>query len=135
MIGLKRYDDTLAPEERPGLSRGWYEGTLHHMIDGGWFWVIRFDNVPGSESNITSVGLTLDMRKYPQRDDITPEQEFYEIVDAVPEHRQAPRGRRGGAPLGRHGPAAVLGHGQRGPPLLPHVRTPTASSTPSTRAA
>jgi FADH2 O2-dependent halogenase len=84
MTGLKRYDDTLPPQEKPGLSRGWYEGTLHHMIDGGWFWVIRFDNVPGSESDITSIGLTLDMRKYPQRTDITPEQEFYEIVERYP---------------------------------------------------
>lgn len=83
MIGLKRYDDTLKPEERPGLSRQWYEGTLHHMIDGGWFWVIRFDNVPGSESPLTSVGLTLDMRKYPQRD-IPPQQEFEEIVARYP---------------------------------------------------
>jgi tetracycline 7-halogenase / FADH2 O2-dependent halogenase len=83
MIGLKRYDDTLAPEERPNLSRGWYEGTLHHMIDGGWFWVIRFDNTPGSESLLTSVGLTLDMRKYPQRD-IPPQQEFEEIVARYP---------------------------------------------------
>lgn len=84
MVGLERFDDTIPPEDRPGLSRGWYEGTLHHMIDGGWFWVIRFDNVPGSESNITSVGLTLDMRKYPQRSDVTPEQEFYEIVSRYP---------------------------------------------------
>jgi FADH2 O2-dependent halogenase len=84
MKGFKRYDDTLEPEERPGLSRQWYEGTLHHMIDGGWFWVIRFDNVPGSESDITSIGLTLDMRKYPKRNDITPEQEFYEIVNRYP---------------------------------------------------
>lgn len=84
MKGFKRYDDTLPPEELPGLSRGWYEGTLHHMIDGGWFWVIRFDNVPGSESDITSIGLTLDMRKYPQRTDVTPEQEFYEIVSKYP---------------------------------------------------
>jgi FADH2 O2-dependent halogenase len=83
MRGLKRYDDTLAPEERPGLSRQWYEGTLHHMIDGGWFWVIRFDNVPGSESDLTSVGLTLDMRKYPQRG-IPPQQEFEEIVARFP---------------------------------------------------
>jgi tetracycline 7-halogenase / FADH2 O2-dependent halogenase len=83
MTGFKRYDDTLAPEERPGLSRGWYEGTLHHMIDGGWFWVIRFDNVPGSESLLTSVGLTLDMRKYPQRG-IPPQQEFEEIVARYP---------------------------------------------------
>ena len=84
MVGLERYDDTIPPEDRPGLSREWYEGTLHHMIDGGWFWIIRFDNVPGSESNITSVGLTLDMRKYPKRDDVTPEQEFQEIVARYP---------------------------------------------------
>ncbi len=83
MMGFKRYDDTLLPHERPGLSRGWYEGTLHHMIDGGWFWIIRFDNVPGSESQLTSVGLTLDMRKYPQRD-IPPQQEFEEIVARYP---------------------------------------------------
>jgi len=83
MIGLKRYDDTLAPEERPGLSRGWYEGTLHHIIPGGWFWIIRFDNVPGSESLLTSVGLTLDMQMYPQRG-IPPQQEFEEIVARYP---------------------------------------------------
>jgi FADH2 O2-dependent halogenase len=83
MKGFKRYDDTLRPDEQPGLSRGWYEGTLHHMIDGGWFWIIRFDNVPGSESDLTSVGLTLDMRKYPDRG-IPPEQEFNEIVARFP---------------------------------------------------
>lgn len=81
--GLRRYDDLLAPEERPGLSRGWYEGTLHHMIDGGWFWVIRFDNVPGSASDLVSVGLTLDMRKHPERG-LPPEQEFREVVARYP---------------------------------------------------
>ena len=84
MKGFRRYDDTIPPEDRPGLSRGYYEGTLHHMIDGGWFWVIRFDNVPGSESDITSIGVTVDMQKYPKRDDITPEEEFYEIVSKYP---------------------------------------------------
>src|SRR5690606_22617934 len=79
MRGLRRYDDTLAPEERPGLSRGWYEGTLHHMIDGGWFWGIRLDSVPGCESDLISVGLTLDMRKHPERA-IAPEQELREVV-------------------------------------------------------
>jgi len=83
MKGFRRYDDTLRPDEQLGLSRGWYEGTLHHMIDGGWFWIIRFDNVPGSESDLTSVGLTLDMRKYPERG-IPPEQEFNEIVARFP---------------------------------------------------
>lgn len=83
MRGFQRYDDIMAPHERPGLTRGYYEGTLHHVIDGGWFWIIRFDNVPGSESDLTSVGLTLDMRKYPQRG-IPPEQEFWEVVNRYP---------------------------------------------------
>lgn len=83
MKGFRRYDDTIPPEERPGLSRGYYEGTLHHVIDGGWYWVIRFDNVPGSESDLTSIGITLDMRKYPERG-IPPEEEFYEITSRYP---------------------------------------------------
>ena len=24
----------------PGLSAGWSEGTLHHVFEGGWFWII-----------------------------------------------------------------------------------------------
>ena len=85
MKGFRRWDDMIPQEERPvGLSRGYYEGTLHHMIDGGWYWVIRFDNVPGSQSDITSIGITVDMRKYPKRDDITPEEEFWEITSKYP---------------------------------------------------
>ncbi|HEX9943005.1 MAG TPA: FAD-dependent monooxygenase [Thermoanaerobaculia bacterium] len=83
VVGLKRYDDTLAPEERPGLSRQWYEGTLHHIFDGGWFWIIPFDNVHGSENPLASIGLTLDMRKYPHRG-VPPQQEFNEIVARFP---------------------------------------------------
>lgn len=85
MKGFRRWDDMIPPEDRPvGLSRGYYEGTLHHMIDGGWYWIIRFDNVPGSKSDLTSVGITVDMRKYPKRDDITPEEEFWEITSKYP---------------------------------------------------
>jgi FADH2 O2-dependent halogenase len=83
MIGLRKYDETLAPEERPNLSRQWHEGTLHHIFDGGWFWIIPFDNVAGSENPLASVGLTLDMRKFPQRG-IPPQQEFEEIVARYP---------------------------------------------------
>ena len=83
MMGLRNYDEILTPEERPGLSRQWYEGTLHHIFDGGWFWIIPFGNVAGSQNPLCSVGLTLDMRKFPQRG-IPPQQEFEEIVARYP---------------------------------------------------
>lgn len=83
MTGVKRYDDTLAEDEKPNLSRQWYEGTLHHVFNGGWFWIIPFDNAPGSENPLCSIGLTLDMEKFPHRG-IPPQQEFEEIVARFP---------------------------------------------------
>ena len=83
MLGVRRYDDTLEAGEKPGLSRQWYEGTLHHVFDGGWFWIIPFNNEHGSENPLCSVGLTLDMRKFPARG-LPPEEEFWEIVSRFP---------------------------------------------------
>ncbi|HYO12421.1 MAG TPA: tryptophan 7-halogenase [Thermoanaerobaculia bacterium] len=83
MVGVKRYDDTLRDDEKPGLSRNWYEGTLHHIFDGGWFWIIPFDNEKGSENPLCSIGLTLDMRKYPHRG-VPPQQELESIVARYP---------------------------------------------------
>jgi FADH2 O2-dependent halogenase len=84
--GVRAYDETLRDGEHPGLSARWYEGTLHHVFDGGWFWVIPFDNhgEKGSAQNpLCSVGLTLDMRKFPDRG-LSPEQEFREIAARFP---------------------------------------------------
>jgi FADH2 O2-dependent halogenase len=88
--GVKAYDDCLRSDEHLGLSARWYEGTLHHVFDGGWFWVIPFDNHgdkggdKGDAVNpLCSVGLTLDMRKFPERG-LSPEQEFREIVARFP---------------------------------------------------
>ncbi|HEY9422598.1 MAG TPA: hypothetical protein VIW92_14375, partial [Thermoanaerobaculia bacterium] len=83
MIGVKHYDQILEEAEKPGLSRQWHEGTLHHIFDGGWFWIIPFDNAEGSENPLCSIGLTLDMRKYPHRG-VPPQQEFEEIVARYP---------------------------------------------------
>ncbi|MBW8877345.1 MAG: NAD(P)/FAD-dependent oxidoreductase [Acidobacteria bacterium] len=83
MIGVKRYDDTIEESEKLHLSRNWYEGTLHHVFEGGWFWIIPFDNVEGSDNPLCSIGLTLDMRKYPHRG-VPPRQEFDEIVARYP---------------------------------------------------
>ncbi|MEM7307292.1 MAG: NAD(P)/FAD-dependent oxidoreductase [Planctomycetota bacterium] len=47
------------------LPRMWCQGTVHHLFDGGWFWVIPFNNTDLAENSLCSVGLTLDCNRYP----------------------------------------------------------------------
>ncbi len=61
------------------------EGTLHHIFKGGWLWVIPFNNHPASTNPLCSVGLQLDPRLYPQRNDVTPEQEFRDFIQRFPD--------------------------------------------------
>ncbi len=60
------------------------EGTLHHIFDGGWLWVIPFNNHAQSTNNVVSVGLLLDPRQYPMQADISPEEEFFAFLDKFP---------------------------------------------------
>jgi len=61
------------------------QGTLHHIFHGGWLWIIPFNNHPDATNPLCSVGLQLDPRIYPQRDDLTPEAEFYEFINQFPD--------------------------------------------------
>jgi FADH2 O2-dependent halogenase len=83
MQGMKLYDDCLRPEEAPGLSARWSEGTLHHVFEGGWFWIIPFNNVAGSQNPLCSVGLTLNMKRYPDTG-LPAEEEFFRFVARFP---------------------------------------------------
>jgi len=83
MLGIKPYDDCLLPEEAPGLSARWSEGTLHHVFEGGWFWIIPFNNVAGSENPLCSVGLTLNMKRHPDTG-LPAEEEFFKFVERYP---------------------------------------------------
>ncbi|WP_461012559.1 NAD(P)/FAD-dependent oxidoreductase, partial [Streptomyces capparidis] len=79
-------------EDTPPLP--WHSGTMHHMFERGWFWIIPFDNHKDSSSNLCSVGLQLDPRRYPLREDLTAEEEFWEHVKRFPlVHRQLARAR------------------------------------------
>ena len=60
-----------------------YQGTLHHVFDGGWFWVIPFDNHTESVNPACSVGLTLDRTKHPDND-VPAEEEFFAFVKRFP---------------------------------------------------
>lgn len=81
--GVRPYDETVSCEHLPGLSQRWHDGTLHHVFDGGWFWVIPFNNHVAAQNDLVSIGLTLDLRKFPRRD-VPPEQEFYEVASRFP---------------------------------------------------
>lgn len=86
MIGITPTDDVFAdraPRDKP--HHPWYGGTVHHLIERGWFWVIGFDNSPLSRSRLCSVGLTLDPRLYPKDPAQAPENEFAEIAARYPD--------------------------------------------------
>lgn len=71
------------PKDTPPVK--WYEGTVHHLFERGWFWVIGFDNHPDSRNPLCSVGLTFDPRRYPIPADMTPEEEFYHQAARFPD--------------------------------------------------
>ncbi|RBQ20092.1 FAD-dependent oxidoreductase [Spongiactinospora rosea] len=71
-----------AAEDRPPVE--WNEGTLHHIFERGWMWIIPFNNHAGATNPLCSVGIQLDERRYPLRKDLTPEQEFQLHVDRFP---------------------------------------------------
>lgn len=70
------------------------EGTLHHVFDGGWLWVIPFNNHEQSTNPICSVGLMLDPRKFPENREISAEEEFFQFLSRFPEiERQLRQGK------------------------------------------
>ncbi len=51
---------------------------LHQIIDGGWMWVLRFDN------GVTSAGFSLDPEAHPLRADEPPEAEWARLLGDYP---------------------------------------------------
>ncbi|WP_166354891.1 NAD(P)/FAD-dependent oxidoreductase [Phytoactinopolyspora limicola] len=83
-VGIKPFDDVCHHPRSLRPPAPWHGGTLHHMIDRGWFWIIPFDNFKDSTNPVCSVGLTFDPRKYPKPTDMTPEEEFHHYLDMYP---------------------------------------------------
>jgi FADH2 O2-dependent halogenase len=54
------------------------------VFDGGWLWVIPFDNHEGALSTLCSVGLTLDERVFPKPDQ-SPQEEFDAFLARFPQ--------------------------------------------------
>ncbi len=84
MIGVPSVHQTGSSQKEQGVLHSMFEGTLHHIFHGGWMWVIPFNNHARSSNPLCSVGLMLDPRIHPKRDDLSPEEEFHEFVKKYP---------------------------------------------------
>ncbi|MEO6085756.1 MAG: tryptophan 7-halogenase [Umezawaea sp.] len=78
-----RLFDHLPDDLRPPVP--WYEGTVHHMFDRGWAWVIAFDNNKWSTNPLCSVGMTVDPRKYPKVPGMSAEEDFARLAAPFPD--------------------------------------------------
>jgi FADH2 O2-dependent halogenase len=83
--GLPPYDELISEEDHPQQSNRLHDGTLHHVFDGGWLWVIPFDNFDRSNAKNASIGLMLDNTKYPVDESLSPEEEFHSIISQFPD--------------------------------------------------
>ena len=84
MTNVAPFEEVAPGSEGKRVSASWSKGTLHHVFDGGWFWVIPFNNYHLSKSDLVSVGLTVDSRRFPKPEGIEPEKEFAEFVERLP---------------------------------------------------
>jgi FADH2 O2-dependent halogenase len=54
------------------------DAALHHVFDGGWMWVLPFDN------GVTSAGFSLDPDRFPRETAASPEGEWAAILSRLP---------------------------------------------------
>lgn len=78
--GVPLWSDLLRSD---GIDQSEYpyscdQAALHHIIDGGWMWVLRFDN------GITSLGWTLDARTHPLPNGKSPVEEWANLLERYP---------------------------------------------------
>ncbi|MFQ5740032.1 MAG: NAD(P)/FAD-dependent oxidoreductase [Acidobacteriota bacterium] len=82
MIDVKPFDECV--DQPHGTPEPWHSGTCHHIFDGGWVWVIPFNNQPDSKNPLLSIGLQLDSRRHPKPDNMTPEEEWQHFLSRFP---------------------------------------------------
>lgn len=82
MLEVTPFEDCLEGGDH-GMPRKWSQGTLHHLFDGGWLWVIPFNNHDDATNPLVSVGLMLDPRRHPANG-ATPEEEFHSFIGRFP---------------------------------------------------
>jgi FADH2 O2-dependent halogenase len=87
MVDVTPYEETVPPGTFKTYNK-WSQGTLHHVFEGGWLWVIPFNNHARATNPLVSVGLQLDPRIHPKAEGLTPEQEFRQFIERFPNVRK-----------------------------------------------
>jgi FADH2 O2-dependent halogenase len=78
--GVPRWRDVVAArgariEDYP-FDPDW--SALHHVLDGGWMWMLRFEN------DVVSAGLVLDVRRHAHGASVSPESEWRQHLACYP---------------------------------------------------
>lgn len=85
MIDVPCFNNVGPSQQGYGFPYPLSQGTLHHIFRGGWLWIIPFNNHRRATNPLCSVGLQLDPRLYPQRDDLNPQEEFFQFIGQFPD--------------------------------------------------
>ena len=83
MVNVEHYDNVGHPREDYELKYPLSQSTLHHMFEGGWMWVIPFNNHADAVNPLCSVGLVLNRELHPETG-MDPEEEFFSFVRRYP---------------------------------------------------
>ena len=84
MVGVKLYDQVGSSRQNHGLKYPLSQSTLHHVFEGGWFWIIPFNNHRETTNPLCSVGLVLNRRIHPETG-MDPSEEFWSYVNKFPD--------------------------------------------------
>ena len=78
--GVERWSDLYAKRggDLAGHPYPCDDAALHHVFDGGWMWVLRFDN------GVTSAGFALDPDRFPRETSGAPDAEWTAILNRLP---------------------------------------------------
>lgn len=83
-VDVHPYDEIGASRKEHGLPYPLAQTTLHHVSDGGWMWIIPFNNHSRATNPLCSVGLMLDLDRFPQQQGLKPEDELRSFIQRFP---------------------------------------------------
>ncbi len=76
--GVNLLEDVLPPDDDGVFRYNRDAGTLHHCFEGGWIWVIPFDD------GVVSVGILLDRDAHPLDRSVPVEDEWKSVIERFP---------------------------------------------------
>ncbi len=83
MVNVQAFDRVAPRGYEKGLRSPTSQGTLHHIFEKAWMWVIPFNNHVTATNPVVSVGLCLNVDQHPSTG-MLPEEEFYSFIQHYP---------------------------------------------------